>query len=116
MASEKNIKKVIEEYLATRNDNSGTTVKLRAILALYNDPDRKCSDVAATCCCWKSLAYCCATPKARSGFGKECLFRDAAIDLLGLAQQEFEQLKDEHDEAINRKSQSTKSSKKGKKK
>jgi len=44
--------------------------------------------------CYESLAYCC-------GLQKPCIFRDTAMALLGISEEEYERLKKELDEKLH---------------
>lgn len=93
------IKKQIMEYLTKmKGKEDDTTAKLKNILALYDTPleQRNYFTVVETCTCWNSLAYCCASPEARNG-GKQCPFRDAALELLNITMQEYEEAKNNSD-------------------
>jgi predicted metal-binding transcription factor (methanogenesis marker protein 9) len=87
------IKKLIKEY----EKDKEVTDKLKYALGLY---DEKVVDYdkAANLTCWGGLSYCCKSGNT----GKECIFRDIALDLLKIDKEQFEKLKKQFDHGTTR--------------
>lgn len=82
--------------------NEAVVKKLKSALDFYEGKKKKNYREISKITCFGSLAYCC---KTFGKGGKQCLWRSIAIDLLGLNDEKYEELKDEFDEMIKKKTE-----------
>lgn len=96
------MKETVKQLLSENSGIPGNEVlvkKLQSAMDFYEGKKKKNYKEISKITCFGSLAYCC---KTFGKGGKQCLWRSIVIDLLGLNDEKYEELKDEFDNVISK--------------